>query len=99
VSVEDHRGALIEDDGQAPIARRYRYLCRCGKAGEWRATEQAARNDHVVHKHTADMTIAGGDDGDDVVELTEESRADVEQMIRGPGRAIPKLAAALSRRR
>jgi len=54
----EHGGALIEDDGDGPaIYRRYRYVCRCGQAGAWRPSEQAARNDHTIHKHTA---LTGG---------------------------------------
>lgn len=54
--MNEHGGAIIEDDDQ-PIAswRRFRYRCRCGQHGEWRPSEQAARNDHTVHKHTAEM--------------------------------------------
>ena len=53
MGVDDHRSAAITNDGGAPYARRYRYVCKCGKSGEWRATEQLAKNDHFVHKHTS----------------------------------------------
>jgi hypothetical protein len=55
----DHRGYRIEHD-DPPIAswRRYRYVCACGKEGEWRPSKQAALNDHKLHKLVA-MTGGG----------------------------------------
>lgn len=53
--MNQHAKAFIEDDGEPPLARRFRYVCQCSKAGEWRASEQAAKNDHTIHKHTADL--------------------------------------------
>lgn len=54
-STHAHASAMITHDGAPEIARRYRYNCRCGKAGEWRATARQAQGDHTIHKHTADL--------------------------------------------
>jgi hypothetical protein len=49
-----HILAEIDDDGTPdPMHRRYRYVCRCGKAGEWRPSTVLARGDHKLHKHVA----------------------------------------------
>ncbi len=52
--VVDRRHALgeIDDDGNRdPFFRRYRYVCRCGKAGAWRDSVMLARGEHAVHRH------------------------------------------------
>lgn len=41
----------VDDDGNRdPFFRRYRYVCRCGKAGAWRDSVQLARGEHAVHR-------------------------------------------------
>ena len=48
---DDHAIGEIDDDGHHDrYFRRYRYICRCGKAGAWRESVQLARGDHVVHR-------------------------------------------------
>ena len=50
----EHAHALgeIDDDGNYDrYFRRYRYVCRCGKAGAWRECIQLAKGDHAVHRY------------------------------------------------
>lgn len=52
----DDRHALgqIDDDGNwDPVFRRYRYVCRCGRAGTWRDSSVLARGEHDVHRTAA----------------------------------------------
>lgn len=42
----------IDDDGHWDrLFRRYRYVCRCGKAGPWREGSELARGDHALHRN------------------------------------------------
>jgi len=50
-----HASCVVTHDGADLIARRYRYHCKCGAVGEWRGSANLARNDHAIHKHTADL--------------------------------------------
>jgi hypothetical protein len=46
-----HALGEVDDDGNRdPYFRRYRYVCRCGKAGPWRDGVVQARGDHDVHR-------------------------------------------------
>lgn len=46
----EHALGEIDDDGfPGLLFRRYRYVCRCGKAGPWREGVMLARGDHAVH--------------------------------------------------
>jgi len=45
----------VDDDGHCDrYFRRYRYVCRCGKAGAWRESVVQARGDHAAHRGDAD---------------------------------------------
>ena len=47
----EHALGEIDDDGNGDrYFRRYRYVCRCGKAGPWREGVVLARGDHAVHR-------------------------------------------------
>lgn len=48
---KEHAIGEIDDDGHRdPFFCRYRYVCRCGRAGAWRESVQLARGDHAVHE-------------------------------------------------
>jgi hypothetical protein len=50
----NHALTEIDDDGAPdPMHRRHRYVCCCGKAGEWRPSVSMAKGDHRLHKHVA----------------------------------------------
>ncbi len=51
----EHALGEIDDDGHRDrYWRRYRYVCRCGRAGAWRESVVQARGDHAVHKSDAE---------------------------------------------
>lgn len=78
-----------------PRTRRYSEAPR-----EW---EQQPKSWTRRRSHSWDRLMydcsSDGDSADDIVELTEESTRLVDDLIHGPGRVIPKLAAALARRK
>ena len=48
---KEHALGEIDDDGNRDrYFRRYRYVCRCGKAGAWSESVQLAKGEHAVHR-------------------------------------------------
>jgi len=47
----EHALGEVDDDGHHDrYWRRYRYICRCGKAGPWCESVTLARGHHNVHR-------------------------------------------------
>ncbi len=51
-----HALGEVDDDGHHdPYFRRYRFVCRCGRAGTWQPSTTAARGEHAVHRHETEV--------------------------------------------
>jgi hypothetical protein len=59
-AANEHALGEIDDDGNWDrYFRRYRYVCRCGKAGPWRDSKQLAKGEYAVHRSDATVVSEG----------------------------------------
>lgn len=59
----EHALAEVDDDGHLLDSwfRRYRFVCRCGRAGDWVDSPLVARGHHAVHADAADTASGSGE--------------------------------------